>query len=74
MVGLGVEKDERKAFGYYLEAARKGHAVSPNNIGTMYRDGKGTAKNLEEAFKWFKASAEQGHAGAQNNLTLLSAV
>ena len=37
-----------------------------NNLGWMYKNGKGVDQNFEEAIKWHRKAAKQGDA--QNNL------
>ena len=69
--GLGVTKDPKKAFNYYLEAAR---AHSNDDLGanyfvaSAYDFGKGVEQDAEQAFFYYQLSAEQGHETAQSNL------
>ncbi len=52
-------------------AAEAGDRVAQNNLGALYRDGRGVEKNLEAAQHWFRKSAEAGYPKAQLNLGLL---
>ena len=47
-------KNERKAFKWYLKLANKNSLRAFYLIAKCYRDGVGTDKNLNEATKWFK--------------------
>ena len=55
-----------------LEEMRKdadeSNAEAQNNLGEIYRDGKGVSQDDKEAIKWFKDSANQRFIAAQNNL------
>ncbi len=53
--------DYVNAFGYYYQAAEKGHAAAQCQLGFYYRQGYGTPKNLVNAAEWFRKSAEQGY-------------
>ncbi|RIB30994.1 hypothetical protein C2G38_2052203, partial [Gigaspora rosea] len=43
--GIGVEKDEYKAFNYFNRSAMKGHVEGTFNVGYCYRNGIGVDKN-----------------------------
>ena len=62
--GLGVKKNDKKAYFYFKQAAEKGHNLAQYSLATLYAKGKGTLKNNELAYKWYKAAAEQGVADA----------
>ena len=51
--------------------AEQGDVVAQNNLGMMYRDGKGVPQDYGEAAKWYRKAAEQGHADAQLNLGIM---
>ncbi len=57
--GLGVEKDERKAFRLYRSAATRGSQVAKFNLGIMYWRGIGTKPSEEKALELFAETAEQ---------------
>ena len=44
-MGLGVERDDRRAFEWYLRSAMKGHAGAQSGIGWYYEVGRGPARN-----------------------------
>jgi len=50
--GKGVDKNLKKAYEYYLMAARKHNLDSQIKVAAMYRDGIGTEKNLEKSQYW----------------------
>ena len=64
----GKTKDLMKAVKYYRIAAERGDAWGQNNLGVMYRDGKGVTQDYAEAVKWFRKAAEQGNESGQINL------
>ncbi|KAF0384483.1 HCP-like protein [Gigaspora margarita] len=43
--GIGVEKDEHKAFIYYQKSAEMGHANGTYHVGCFYNDGIGVEKD-----------------------------
>ena len=60
--------DFSSALTQYRKAADQGYALAQNNLGVLYRDGRGVAQNYAEAAKWFRKAADQGNAQAQTNL------
>ena len=56
--GLGVKKNEAKAFNLYCMAAKEGFGES--HLGECYRRGIGTEKDETEAIKWFCKAKEHG--------------
>jgi len=65
--GLGVKKDEKKAFVLYEQAARKNNEIAQNNLGVMYENGIAVDSNIKKATHWYKLSAEQGYRFGQYN-------
>ncbi len=63
--------DYKVAFEAWLPLAKSGDAKSQNNLGILYRKGRGVSKNAEKAFEWYERAAKQGFAKAQYNLALL---
>lgn len=51
-----------------LELAKQGDVAAQNNLGDMFKDGRGVAQNDTEAMQWYRRAAEQGDAEAQYNL------
>tara|TARA_B110000977_G_scaffold195536_1_gene274179 strand:- start:661 stop:1806 length:1146 start_codon:yes stop_codon:yes gene_type:complete len=72
--GLGVTKDPKKAFNYYLEAAR---AHSNDDLGanyfvaSAYDLGKGVEQDAELALYWYQKAAERGDVHSQTNLGIM---
>ncbi|RIB16908.1 hypothetical protein C2G38_2038178 [Gigaspora rosea] len=56
-IGNCVEKDEHKAFIYYLKSAEMGHIKGILNVGYCYRDGIGIEKDEHKAFTYYQKSA-----------------
>ncbi|RIA85206.1 hypothetical protein C1645_858079 [Glomus cerebriforme] len=55
-----INKDEKKAFKWYLKlAANKYRLRAIYLVAKCYRDGIGTDKNLEESIKWFEKYAHK---------------
>lgn len=52
--------DKKKAFSFYLKAAKQGHAKAQYKTGYCYAFGNGVTKDSQEALKWFQMSAKQG--------------
>jgi len=51
--GIGVEKNERLAFGLYSKAVAQGDAYAKRCLGKCYQTGIGVDKDEEMAFKLF---------------------
>jgi TPR repeat protein len=51
--------------------AEKGDAKAQNDLGEMYRNGKGVPKDAEQAVVWIRKAAEQGNTEAQNTLSAM---
>jgi TPR repeat protein len=56
----GVEIDKKRAFDYYLKAAKLGNPASQNNLAWSYYKGDGVEKNLYEAIYWATKATERG--------------
>jgi TPR repeat protein len=67
---VAEKKDEKKAYEYFLYAAREGHAFAQNRVGLCLEYGRGTEKNVAAAIGWYQKAAWQGHAAAQRNLSI----
>ena len=59
------------AFGWSLNAARKGHAQSAELTGVMYRRGIGTKRNFVKARKWLERAVTRGSMEPNFELALL---
>ena len=64
-MGLGVERDDVRAFDWYLRAALKGHAGAQSGVGWYYEIGRGMpAPDLVRAYTWYVLSAIGGDPDA----------
>jgi TPR repeat protein len=66
-LGLGVAKDEVKAFALFLQAAQGGVAAAQSRMGLAYATGEGAALDPIEACKWFELAAQRGDPSATAN-------
>jgi TPR repeat protein len=66
-LGLGVAKNEAKAFGLLRKAALGGVAAAQSRIGLAYATGEGAALDPIEACKWFELAALRGDQAAAAN-------
>ncbi|RVT86855.1 sel1 repeat family protein [Rhodobacteraceae bacterium CCMM004] len=68
-MGLGVPRDDVRAFEWYLRSAMKGHAGAQSGIGWYYEVGRGlTAPDLVRAYMWYTLSAIGGDPDAAISL------
>lgn len=68
-MGQGVERDDQRAFEWYLRAAMKGHAGAQSGIGWYYEVGRGLpAVDLVRAYMWYTLSAIGGDPDAAISL------
>ena len=64
-MGLGVERDEIRAFDWYLRSAMKGHPGAQSGVGWNYEVGIGMpAPDLVRAYAWYVLSAIGGDPDA----------
>lgn len=64
-LGLGVPRDDRRAFDWYLRAALKGHPGAQSGVGWYYEIGRGmSAPDLVRAYAWYVLSAIGGDPDA----------
>ncbi len=64
-MGLGVPKDDRRAFEWYLRSSMKGHPGAQSGIGWYYEIGRGLpAPDLVRAYMWYTLSAIGGDPDA----------
>ena len=63
--GLGVERDDVRAFEWYLRSAMKGHAGAQSGVGWYYEVGRGVpTPDLVRAYMWYVLSAIGGDPDA----------
>lgn len=71
-LGLGVPRDDARAFDWYLRASMKGHAGAQSGIGWYYEIGRGMpAPDLVRAYLWYTLSAIGGDVDAPDSLAEL---
>ena len=63
-MGLGVERDDQRAFEWYLRASMKGHPGAQSGIGWYFEVGRGTAVDLVRAYLWYGLSTIGGDPDA----------
>ncbi len=69
--GRGVNKDYKKAFEYFSQAAQKGNLQAQYNLGIIYENGKGVKQDYQEAMKWYLKVAAQNYVKAQLNIAMI---
>ncbi|MCT4558747.1 MAG: sel1 repeat family protein [Pelagimonas sp.] len=68
-MGLGVERDDQRAFEWYLRSSLKGHPGAQSGIGWYYEIGRGLpAPDLVRAYMWYTLSAIGGDPDAAISL------
>ena len=64
-MGLGVKRDDMRAFEWYLRSAMKGHPGAQSGVGWYYEVGRGMpAPDLVRAYMWYVLSAIGGDPDA----------
>ncbi|MBS0232941.1 MAG: SEL1-like repeat protein [Proteobacteria bacterium] len=69
--GLGVQKDDRKAFEFFQRASDMGDVQGTFALGMSYAQGRGVKKDYKMAGELFEKAALTGNAEANYNLGLL---
>ncbi len=64
-LGLGVARDDERAFDWYLRASLKGHPGAQSGLGWYYEVGRGIpAPDMVRAYLWYALSAIGGDPDA----------
>lgn len=64
-LGLGVERDDERAFDWYLRSSLKGHPGAQSGLGWYYEVGRGIPEpDLVRAYLWYALSAIGGDPDA----------
>ncbi len=72
-LGLGVERDDERAFEWYLRASLKGHPGAQSGLGWYYEVGRGIPEpDLVRAYLWYALSAIGGDVDAPDSLEELT--
>mmetsp|Transcript_27364 Transcript_27364/g.38179 ORF Transcript_27364/g.38179 Transcript_27364/m.38179 type:complete len:292 (-) Transcript_27364:149-1024(-) len=66
--GVGVDKNQKKAFEYFKKAAEIGNPTDICNLGVCYKKGMGCEKDFKKAVELYKKAAKMGDAAALTNL------
>ncbi|HIF51758.1 MAG TPA: sel1 repeat family protein [Thiotrichaceae bacterium] len=69
--GHGVEKDLKKSFELFSEAAKYGRADAMYKLGLMYEQGQGVKENQKKAIRYYQKSAKKGYPLAQYRFGLM---
>lgn len=68
-MGLGVPRDDVRAFDWYLRASLKGHPGAQSGLGWYYEVGRGLpAPDMVRAYLWYALSAIGGDVDAPDSL------
>ncbi len=71
-LGLGVERDDQRAFEWYLRSAMKGHPGAQSGVGWYYESGRGLpSPDVIRAYLWYTLSAIGGDPDAELSLEFL---
>lgn len=71
-MGLGVPRDDRRAFEWYMRSSMKGHPGAQSGIGWYYEVGRGLpAPDKVRAYLWYALSAIGGDVDAPDSLASL---
>lgn len=65
--GIGLPRDDERAFACFRTAAEKGHPEAINSVGWFFREGRVFGKDLQLAAQWFEKSASYGNPYGQLN-------
>lgn len=72
-LGLGVDRDDERAFDWYLRASMKGHPGAQSGLGWYYEVGRGIpAPDMVRAYLWYALSAIGGDPDALDSLELIT--
>jgi TPR repeat protein len=72
-LGLGVDRDDERAFDWYLRASLKGHPGAQSGLGWYYEVGRGIpAPDMVRAYLWYALSAIGGDPDALDSLELIT--
>jgi hypothetical protein len=66
--GLGVVRNEARAFQMMKAAAEQDYPIAQHGIGFMYLEGDCVEQDSAEAAKWFRKAADHGLAGSLTTL------
>ena len=70
-LGIGTNKDEKRAFYWMEKAAISGSTIAMNNTAIYYKNGIGTPPNLLKSMEMYKRAANLGDLAAMRNLGVI---
>ena len=73
-LGAEVPRNYPLARTFFEQAANLGNAEAMNNLGMLYRNGRGVQKDLNLARSWFEKAVALGNPEARTNLKRLEEV
>jgi TPR repeat protein len=59
----GILLDYKKAYNYYLKAAKEGFDMAQYHLAILYERGHGVSQNYVESYAWYSLSILQGNKG-----------
>lgn len=71
-VGYFLEKyfnKPEKAVEWYIKSAEQGDGPSANNLGVLYRYGRGVPQDYQKAVEWYQKAVDNNHPIAMFNLS-----
>jgi len=71
--GIGVDKDNKKAYRWFKKATGYNHTRAEYNLGLMYVEGIGVSQDYKKAARLYNKAAKSGYAPAQYSLGMLYA-
>lgn len=71
--GESVPQDTRRAFHWYLKAAKQDYGPALYQVGVMYAEGRGVKQDRGAAIEWLKRAQEAGFKRARTALAQLGA-
>lgn len=69
--GLGISKNEKEAFFWYVKSSSQGNAAAQFNLGVFFENGRGTKVDFAKANAWYRKASVQGDGLAVGNLGML---
>ena len=69
--GRGVKRDNKKAYKYFLDAAKYKDEYAESYLGLFYDRGIAVSRNYEMAYQWYYKAATKGNAFSQYSLGVL---
>jgi TPR repeat protein len=66
--GLGVKRDDKRAFQLFERSAKGGFSWGMTNLGVRYEQGLGVPQDYKQARQWYEKAAAKGNEEARNRL------